>query len=397
MHKRILIVDPAGKGAELVEACRASAIAPFLLSAEDSPVNGIAQAQSITVRKLDAESIVTVARRHNAQGIWATTREAWQAALPAAERLNMPRFDARGHLNLYRDLLDKLAHAGVDAAPSEVAGTLSKTKAAAEKCGYPVWVRGTNELGPAFTMVVHEEADLSLAYKKAKKRSGQDFVQVQRAVDGPVYRVHGLKKGRHFHPVEVIAVTFSKGDLRYPVAYTVPSGLGGYDYTRVVDVARKAGNSLPSGFGPVAAEVAMTETGPVLLQVRETPEIDLHAAAVIKAALGVDLVADALRLAVGEEPHLTPSKEIGAALCWLPEVTGTVKNVTGVEEARAAAGVVAVRTFVRAGERLAHTQDTEGRDRLGYVLATGPTGDVARERAQAAIGLITIKTRSTAG
>jgi len=393
MHKRILIVDPANRGAELIAACKDSSIAPFVIATENSRMNGAHGAQTITVQRLDAESIVTAARRHGAQGIWATTPEGWQAALTAAERLNMPRFDARGQHNLLKSVMDKLSAAGVKFAPSEIVSTQNRARAAADRLGYPVWIRSTNDLGSAFTMTVHEEADLSLAYKKAKKRSEKDTVQVQKVVEGAIYRVLGLKQGRHFHPVEVIAVTMASGDYRYATAYTVPCGLGGYDYTRVIDIARKAGNSLPAGYGPVAAEVAMTAEGPVLIQVRETPEIDIHAAAVIKAALGVDLVADALRLAVGEEPRLTPAKEIGAALCWIPEVTGVAKAIKGLDLAKAAPGVIAVKTGVRTGKKLGHIQDTEGRDHLGHVLAYGSTREAALENAQAALALIEIETR----
>lgn len=393
MHKRILIVDPANRGAELAAACKTSALSPFLIAPEGSGVNGSSAAQAITVSKLDAESIIHAARRHGVQGIWATTREGWLAALPAAERLNMPRLDATGITHLHKDLLKKFAAAGVAVAPSHMVATSVKAKAAAEELGYPVWVRGIDDLGISFTMVVEEEAELSLAYKKARKYAQSGAIQVQKVVEGPTYRVLGLKEGRHFHPVEAIAETVAEGAFRYATAYAVPCGLGGYDYTRVIDMARKAGGSLPSGFGPVSVEIVLTDDGPVLVQVRETPEIDLHGAAVIKAALGVDLIADALRLAVGDEPKLTPSKEIAAALVWLPEVTGKVAKVEGLKEAQAITGVLEAKVNVAKGDKLAHVQDVHSRDRLGYVLAYGINSQKARETAQTALENIHIKTQ----
>lgn len=104
----------------------------------------------------------------------------------------------------------------------------------------------------------------------------------------------------------------------------------------------------------------------------------------VRLSYGVDTVESAVRMAVGlpidTEGHLPRQGAVGRII--LPEVTGTVGEVTGVCEASELEGVDHVRIGVDTGD---HVQGGDClADQLGYVLATGPDVPTARSRAVAA-------------
>lgn len=104
----------------------------------------------------------------------------------------------------------------------------------------------------------------------------------------------------------------------------------------------------------------------------------------VRLGYGVDTVESAVRMAVGDPLELagrTPRQgAVGRII--LPEVSGTVGEVTGVCEAGGLDGVDHVRIGVDTGDQVQGGDCLA--DQLGYVLATGPDVPTARERAHEA-------------
>ena len=86
---------------------------------------------------------------------------------------------------------------------------------------------------------------------------------------------------------------------------------------------------------------------------------------------------------------------VGAAACWLYARAGVIEAVKGSDEARGIAGVQSVVVNARPGDLVRHLENSESRDRLGYVLAIGATFDVALRTAEAGCRMIDIRTCAT--
>jgi hypothetical protein len=117
----------------------------------------------------------------------------------------------------------------------------------------------------------------------------------------------------------------------------------------------------------------------------------------VRRAVGVDLVAVALRQALGRTvPDELVAKrfEQPLAIRFLtaspgPLPTGTVRAVRGLDRVRSAPGVVEADLYLELGETIRPVRLDI--DRRGYVIAVGRTSAEALERAEAAAALLVVE------
>jgi len=103
----------------------------------------------------------------------------------------------------------------------------------------------------------------------------------------------------------------------------------------------------------------------------------------VEYALGIDQYAAAVRAAIGEPVRLAPSRQASAAIRFLTaDRPGTIARIAGIPAATAIAGVTQVTITAAAGAEV-HPAEQSG-DRLGHLIATGPTAESAAATADAA-------------
>ena len=146
--------------------------------------------------------------------------------------------------------------------------------------------------------------------------------------------------------------------------------------------------------GAAHVEVILTEAGPRVVEVAACPGGGHLPEDLIRLAYGVDTLADALRMAVGDAPRERRTHRRGAALFWIPTHSGVVTEIRGAEEARAVPGVEKVVMVARPGDVMGHVVDCPTRDRVGYVLASGEEVGSAVDAAKRARDLCQVVTRS---
>ncbi len=120
----------------------------------------------------------------------------------------------------------------------------------------------------------------------------------------------------------------------------------------------------PAGYGPT--QVALMEIN-ARLAGGMIPEL-------VEAALGLDLLEQQIRVAVGEVPNLATSRARSAGIQFFAAPRpGVLAGVAGVKEARAVPGVREVTVTACVGREVAPARSAY--DRLGYVIASGDTYD----------------------
>ncbi len=284
------------------------------------------------------------------------------------------------------DLLLRLA----SAVPCRVAADQAAAEEAARSLGFPVRVSGG-----AWRMRVDTEADIALAWVKARKRGHDGPVLIQAWTEGETYRVVGFKVHRAFWPVEVVSETWLDGLHPIPMMYAVPCGLEGRHYAEAIELAREAGTALPAGGYCAEVELIKGKERFTVSDLRTGAAPEPMISRLLELAQGIDLDRAARRAALGEPPDLSPVRDMAVAVCWMTTHSGVVASVGGIDAARAIPGVETVSVNVREGETLGHVMDIESRDRVGWVIATAPMRAMAIERALAARDAIRIFTRRT--
>lgn len=291
-------------------------------------------------------------------------------------------------------LLERLQETGARIAPCRRAATLQEAEAAARDLGVPLWARSVEDTG-GFCMQVEHAGDLPLAIAKVRKRAGAADAPLllQQAVDAPVVRVIGFQMGRTYAPVEIIEESYSEGLYRVPMMLAAPAGLDADAYAAIIAAAYRAAAALPSASGVLEMSFALDAQTPALLDVRCSDKPDPFHTRLLRIALGVDLDAEAARVAGGMPPIAAPTRGMAAVIKWLEAPSGALATIEGLAAARALPGIEAVTVNLQPGDVIRHMADTAARDRIGWVIATGPVRGIALARAQAAIAAIQFRTQ----
>jgi biotin carboxylase len=195
-----------------------------------------------------------------------------------------------------------------------------------------------------------------------------------------------------FHPLTVTdRLTADPPAFGVALAHAWPST---HDVSEAVEIARAAAEALGIEDGPTYTQVRLAEGGAKVMELAARLGGG-HDAEVCREALGIDPNELALAAALGEPvsvPEPTPSS--GACVRFLVPPEGELVTLDGIEEARAAEGVVDARVYRRPG--YVFGPFLRGSDRAGFVLAIGTSRDDALAKADRAADLIRLETEDAA-
>jgi len=277
--------------------------------------------------------------------------------------------------------------------PCKRVQTIEAAEQTAVDLGWPAWISA----GPLWRMRVENPDDLPLAWAKAQKHLPQADagVLVQADVQGDRCRLLGCKVQRAFYPVEILSERLSADVFGVPMEICVPAGLAAARYSHLVELSKRAGAALPQGGYYVEMEWVVSADAIALVGIHASEMPDPVLVQLMQFAQGIDLETDVRRAAAFDWPRSAPRRDMAAAVCWLTSHSGVVESISGIEAAEAVPGVQKVVVRVRPGDILGHVTDIPSRDRLGYLLATGPTRIQAIETTHAGAGKIVITTKTT--
>lgn len=305
------------------------------------------------------------------------------AAAVAAE-LELPASDVEAlnrcrHKDRQRAVLWE---AGVEVPLFGVAETAEAACRWARHIGLPVVVKPTTGSGSSGVRLCHTMANVAewsaslLAIRQNER--GQPIprlVLVEQYVEGPEFSVETFDG----EAVTVVAKHLGPQPHFVEIGHDVPAPDGG----AVADLAERAVAALGLTWGPTHTELRLSAGGPVVIEVNPRlaggmiPEL-------VRLSCGVDLIDWTVARGCGQPLSPRAARAGQASIRFLTARTeGTVDSVSGLDAARRAAHVA--RVTVRPGTpiRLTHSF----RDRVGYVITTGPDSARAADRALARIEL----------
>lgn len=229
------------------------------------------------------------------------------------------------------------------------------------------------------------------SFRRALSESRDPSVLIEQCVEGPEFSVEALVWPGH---VEVLAVTdkLTTGAPHFvELGHTQPSRLDPASLALVRDAALSGIKALGLEWCAAHAEVKLAADGPYLMEIGARLGGDFITTELVPRSTGVDMVAAAIRLCLGEEPNLRPAHPArGAAIRYLAPTPGLVERVDGRLEANRMPGAKVVDVYVGPGDRVGVVDSSLAR--AGHVIAEGRTASEAAthaERARDAIRVIT--------
>jgi biotin carboxylase len=228
------------------------------------------------------------------------------------------------------------------------------------------------------------------AFHQAMTESRDRSAVVEKFVEGPEFSVEALVwEGR----IEILAVTdkLTTGSPHFvEMGHSQPTALPPADAAAVRQAAVQGIRALGLNWCAAHAEVKLSPEGPFLIEIGARLGGDFITTELVPRSTGVDMVAAAIRLCLGEEPDLHPtSPRQGVAIRYLSAAPGRIMGIDGIDEARRLPGVQVVDVYVAAGDMVGEINSSLARS--GHVIAAGRTATDAVINAERGIAAIRIR------
>lgn len=284
------------------------------------------------------------------------------------------------------------ARHGVPSAASVSVRTVAEAEAAAERIGYPVVLKPAAHAASIGVIRADTPDQLASAHAFAQKAAGlgqeSTSVLVEEYLDGPEVSVECVTYRGETTVVAVTRKTVSEPPHFEELAHSVDAAdplLG-----VVAPAARAAIRALGITDGVSHVEMRLVDGRPRLVEVNGRLAGDMIGH-LVRLATGIDLPRAAADIACGRAPDLAPTRSSAAAIQLIyPDVSGTLRRV--YFDGICPRWLERVHFQRQAGDQLLLPVDggTMFTARIGYLITTAPTADLARTRAAQAAGRLRI-------
>ncbi|HXG54324.1 MAG TPA: ATP-grasp domain-containing protein [Vicinamibacterales bacterium] len=377
---QIPLIDAAKRRGLRVVLFDGSADAPGFSRADEGDVVDIA----------DPVASVAAARRVRPDGLASIVNEASVRTTAAiAEALGLPGLDPAVAARCTDKGLMRtcFARAGLPVPRFAVVAHADEASRASGRIGFPMVVKPVDSSGSRGVRRVDAPGDLAAAVDLALSNSRQQQAILESFLEGTECTVETFTVGGRTH---VLGMS-DKVHLPFPhcvsISLTYPPFFDEGTRGAIGGAAIAAIDATGMRNGPGHVEVIVTPAGPVVVEVAARGGGYGIFSEILLAISGIDPVDAVIDLALGRVPDVQPTTARAAVLRFFnPPVTGILRQLDGVDEARRIPGVSRVVVEAKVGEPLRGiTRDGE---RPGYVITVADTREDAlasANRAEAAV------------
>ncbi|MEU9735239.1 ATP-grasp domain-containing protein [Streptomyces sp. NPDC048002] len=331
-----------------------------------------------------------LAERHRLAGVFTWTEWCLVPVARLARRLGLPTVGPE----VMRACRNKatartlFARHGVPSAASVSVRNLTEAKDAAERIGYPVVLKPAAHAASIGVIRADTPQQLGAAYAFASRAAGlgreSRSVLVEEYLDGPEVSVECVTHRGETTAVALTRKTVGQAPYFEETAHSVDAA---DPLLRVVaPAARAAIRALGITDGVSHVELRLVDGRPRLVEINGRIAGDMISH-LVSLATGIDLPRAAADIACDRAPDLTPTRASAAAIRLLyPDTSGTLDRLA--YEGERPPWLERIHFQHHVGDDLLLPAD--GGDmfiaRIGYLITTGPTADVAQARATQALG-----------
>ncbi|AJC55033.1 ATP-grasp domain-containing protein [Streptomyces sp. 769] len=343
-----------------------------------------------------AEAGQALAERHDLAGVATWTEWYLVQTARLARRLGLPSnspevMEAARNKATARTLF---ARHGVPSASSMTARSLLEAALAAETIGYPIVLKPAASAGSIGVIRVNRAEELRAAFEfaAAAARDGIESTQVlvEEYLHGPEISVECVTHRGHTTAVAVTRKILGAPPYFEEVAHSIDAADPLLD--QVAPIATAAIKALGITDGVQHVEMRLVNGRPRLIEVNARIGGDMIGH-LTRIATGVDLARAAADAACDQAPDLTPTRSGAAAIRLLyPSTSGTLTSC-GFDKGFAAQTPwlerVSFQRTVGDTVVLPPAGDMFSA-RVGFLITTGPTAEIAQTRADEALAHLTL-------
>lgn len=269
-----------------------------------------------------------------------------------------------------------------------VVNTLEELKAHDADVTFPCIIKPTDNAGSHGVAKVYSFQELLANYEYAHSCSRHGKVIVEEFLDGPEVSVEVMVVNGKVNILQITDKITTEAPHFVEMGHTQPSRLPDETQEAIRQVAAAACLAIGIDKGPAHVEMKVTKRGPVMIELGARMGGDNITTHLVPLSTGIDMVGSTIKVALGEEPDITPTLHCGSAIRYFDVPFGTIKAIENVEEAKRIPGVIQI-TFTKVvGEKSTPIQCSN--DRIGFVIAQGKSADEAAAICEKAMSIIKV-------
>ena len=257
------------------------------------------------------------------------------------------------------------------------------------KVDFPCIIKPTDNAGSHGVAKVNDFKELLENYEYAHSCSRHGEVIVEEYLEGPEVSVEVMVVNGKVNILQITDKITTEAPHFVEMGHTQPSRLPDSIQEAICQVATMACLSVGIDKGPAHVEMKVTKRGPVMIELGARMGGDNITTHLVPLSTGIDMVGSTIKVALGEEPDITPTLHCGSAIRYFDVPFGSIKAIENVEEAKHISGVKQITFTKKVGEESTPIQCSN--DRIGFVIAQGRSAEEAALACEKAMKTIKIQ------
>ncbi len=327
---------------------------------------------------IDIDAVVEVAKSFCPDGIMTlATDMPMRSIAKAAEVLGLPGIDMETAIRSTDkgEMIKAFAECGVPHPWYYIAKDSEQLQTVKDKLTYPCIVKPTDNAGSRGVKLIEDKNSLVASYEYAAVSSRSGAVIFEEYMRGSEVSVEIIVKGGEAHVLAVTDKITTGAPHFVEMGHTQPSSLPADKVAEIKDLACRAVKAVGIKDGPAHVEIMLTDGGAKMVELGARMGGDCITTHLVPLSTGVDMIEATVRIACGEEADVDIKHSRGAAIRYIKSGKGIIKEITGVNEARALPGIREISFTKGVGDTVGEIGSST--DRVGFVIADGADREAA--------------------
>lgn len=232
--------------------------------------------------------------------------------------------------------------------------------------------------------------EFAALFERSRDESRDKSVMIEQFVEGPEFSVEIIVSHNRVNVLQVTDKKTTEAPYFVELGHNQPSLFPAEIVDAVKDAAVKGVKALQLNDCAAHAEVKVQDGKPYIMEIGARLGGDFISTELTHLSTGIDMVAAAINVALGEEPCLEPvTKPQGVAIRYFTPKSGVVKAIEG-EDLLERPDVYDAEIYVKPCDVVREVKSSL--DRCGHVIVTASTAQAAIAKAEKLITVVRIIT-----
>lgn len=340
---------------------------------------------------MDEDAVIAAAEDYSPDGIMTLATDLpMRGVAKASEKLNLHSISYETAIKATDkyEMITAFKDHGVPSPWFFVVDSLEDLQSHKNDVSYPCIIKPTDNAGSRGVVKVYTYEELISYYGYTLSNSRNGKVIVEEYLHGPEVSVEVMVVDGEVHILQITDKITTGTPYFVEMGHIQPSQLSANIQDAICKLTCAACKAVGIDRGPAHVEMRVTSRGPVMIELGARMGGDNITTHLVPLSTGIDMIGCTIAMAMGENPDIRPTLNCGSAIRYFEAPCGTITSIENIETASKIPGVKQITFTKKIGEQATPIQCSN--DRIGFVIAQGPSAKDAVDSCKKALSKIRI-------